>query len=40
MSNQILDQIKAEITAFDEKKKALLAELQAQFPSMFIELFK
>jgi hypothetical protein len=40
MSNQILEQIKAEITAFDAKKKMLLAELQTQFPSMFIELFK
>jgi hypothetical protein len=39
MSNQILEKIKAEVAAFDEKKKALLAELQKDFPAMFTELF-
>ena len=39
MSNQILEKIKTEIAAFDEKKKALLAELQKEFPAMFTELF-
>lgn len=40
MSNQILENIKAELAAFEEKKKAMLSELQAQFPAMFTELFK
>lgn len=40
MSQQILETIKAEIAAFDEKRKALVKELQTQFPSMFVELFK
>ena len=40
MSNQILEKIKSEIAAFDEKKKALLAELQTEFPGMFVSLFE
>jgi len=40
MSQQILETIKAEIAAFDEKRKSLVAELQKQFPGMFVELFK
>lgn len=40
MSQQILETIKAEIAAFDEKRKALVSELQKQFPGMFVELFK
>jgi hypothetical protein len=39
MSNQILEKTKAAMAAFDEKKKALLAELQKDFPAMFTELF-
>ena len=40
MTNPILDKIKAELAAFEEKKKAMLAEIQKEFPTMFVDLFK
>ena len=40
MSNQVLEHIKAELAAFEEKKQAMLKELQKEFPVMFTEIFK
>lgn len=40
MSNQILKKIKSEIEVFDAKKKTLLAELQTEFPGMFVSIFE
>jgi len=40
MTNPILDKIKAELVAIEEKKKAMLAEIQKEFPTMFIDLFR
>lgn len=34
-----LEKIKAELTAFEEKKKAFVEDLRKEFPSMFKELF-
>lgn len=39
METTILERIKAEMALFDEKKKALIAELQKEFPVMFAEIF-
>ena len=38
-NNQILEKIKAELAAFEEKRKALVAELQQEFPIMFKDIF-
>lgn len=38
-NNQILEKIKAELAAFEEKRKALVAELQQEFPVMFTDIF-
>ena len=35
-----LEKIKAELAAFEEKKKTFTEELQKEFPSMFKELFE
>jgi hypothetical protein len=35
-----LEKIKAELAAFEEKKKSFVAELQKEFPTMFVDLFK
>jgi len=40
MTNPVLEKIKAELAAFEEKKKVMLAELQNEFPTMFVDLFK
>jgi hypothetical protein len=40
MTNPVLEKIKAELAAFEEKKKAMLAEIQKEFPGMFVDLFK
>jgi hypothetical protein len=40
MTNPVLEKIKAELAAFEEKKKAMLAEIQKEFPVMFVDLFK
>lgn len=37
--SQILDNIKAELAAFNEKKKALTEQLREEFPAMFAPLF-
>ncbi len=40
MSKEILEKIKDEISAFDQKRKALVAELQTEFPVMFKTIFE
>jgi hypothetical protein len=37
--NSVIERIKAELAAFEEKKQAFVAELRKEFPSMFTELF-
>jgi len=37
--NSVIERIKAELAAFNEKKQAFVAELRKEFPSMFTELF-
>ena len=37
--NSVIERIKIELAAFEEKKQAFIAELRKEFPSMFIELF-
>jgi hypothetical protein len=37
--NSVIERIKAELAAFEEKKQAFVAELRNEFPSMFTELF-
>ena len=37
--NSVIERIKAELAAFEEKKQAFIAELRNEFPSMFTELF-
>jgi hypothetical protein len=39
MTNPVLEKIKAELAAFEEKKRAMLAEIQKEFPVMFKDLF-
>jgi hypothetical protein len=36
----IVERIKSEMAAFDEKRKALCAELQKEFPALFKEFFE
>ena len=36
---QIVEKIKSELEAFDQKKKALVEQLRTEFPTMFKELF-
>jgi hypothetical protein len=40
MTNPVLEKIKAELVTFEVKKKAMLAEIQKEFPTMFVDLFK
>jgi hypothetical protein len=37
--NSVIERIKVELAAFEEKKQAFVAELRKEFPSMFTELF-
>ena len=39
MENQIITKIKAELAAFEEKKKSFIAELRKEFPTMFKDIF-
>lgn len=39
MNNPVIEKIKAELAAFEEKKRAFVAELRKDFPTMFTELF-
>lgn len=36
---ELIEKIKAEMAAFDEKRKALCAELQKSFPALFKDFF-
>lgn len=40
MTNPILEKIKTELAAFEEKRKLMLVEIQKEFPVMFVDLFK
>jgi hypothetical protein len=37
--NSVIEKIKAELAAFEEKKQAFVTELRKEFPTMFTELF-
>jgi len=37
--NSVIERIKAELAAFEEKKQAFVAELRQEFPTMFSDIF-